>query len=180
MLVFGCGLSGDAVRAVVTPRMRAPLVRPGVSGFGHVGECLVHVDPLRLLCGVFPGEKPVYGDVHELGVADEGLPVREGEVERGQEGVEVAGGIVAQGQEVEMRYDFHRLQQRRTLAPRTAGVDLVAQKFRHHRFFLQDMEIGQIVHRHQPAVSPDEIDHQAGRLTGVDLIARRAHAPGAR
>ena len=53
------------------------------------------------------------------------------------------------------------------------------QEFGHHRFFFQNVEIGQIVHRHQPAFSPDEIDHQAGRLPGVDLIARRAHAPGA-
>ena len=87
---------------------------------------LAGVDEPDPLGRVFLGEKSIQGNAGEIGVAVEGFPVGDRQLQRLHHGVDVRRRVVAHGPEVEVLQEVQGLQQDRGLGPGPLAADLVA------------------------------------------------------
>src|SRR5437870_8339726 len=81
------------------------------------------IDQLPPLHGVRLGEEPDRRHRREVGIAVELVAVREGELQRLADGVDVRGRVVAHALEVEALQDCDRLEQDRPLSPESRLED---------------------------------------------------------
>src|SRR5262249_41109855 len=99
--------------------------------------------------------------------------------------VDVVGRVVAERRDVVPRHDVERLEQRGSLAPGTAGIDVDLAEARMHRRLDADLELGEILGGEEAALLALEADDGLGDVTAIEGIARRlqpgdAAARGAR
>ena len=109
-------------------------IRAALSFLGQVRGCIpgaqfqgsaVRGDQVPAFRRVLPGKKDLEGNPDEVRIAVIRFPVREREFGRFDQEVDVFGGIVSQGGQVEPFQDGQLLQEDRSLRPGTAFEDVV-------------------------------------------------------
>ena len=116
--------SGQAADNAMPRRCACPwLELPGIAGARAVAR-RERVDEGSALGGVGVGQETADGDLRELRVAIEVIPVRERQLERLRDGVDVLRGVVAHPLEIEAPKERERLEEDRPLAPEPGLEDL--------------------------------------------------------
>src|SRR6185503_16359936 len=109
--------------------------------------------------------------VDEARIAEIGLAVRERELHRLGDTVQVAGGVVAELAQLGAIQEVERLQQRRPLAPRAAGIELDIAERGLDRLLDAGAIIRKIVGREEAAVLLLELDDRGSDVTPIEGIA---------
>src|SRR4030095_8396046 len=86
-------------------------------------------------------------DLHEVRIAVVRVAVREGELDRLDESMQVCGRIMAEGLQVDAVQEIEHLEQRRALTPEPTGSDFVADEGRMKRASDLDAELGEVAGR---------------------------------
>ena len=130
VVVSGDGPGGVASGPVTRPTTRCRrrsacpwLELPGIAGAGAVAR-RERVDEGSALGGVGVGQETADGDLRELRVAIEVIPVCERQLERLRDGVDVLRGVVAHPLEIEAPQERERLEEDRPLTPEPGLEDL--------------------------------------------------------
>src|SRR5439155_27353879 len=109
------------------------------------------------------------------------LAIREGELRRLGDDVNVVRRVVAERPQVEARDELELLQEYRALAPRPALVDRVAAIVGRHGRLDRAPVVAQILMREEPAVRGGVRDDSVGDLAPIERVDRCRDAidPGA-
>ena len=158
---MGSAVKGSLAVARVSRRRSA---RPGEVG----------IDQRATLGEVRLGQHLVDWHVHEIRIADVLLSVGEGEVQRLAHGVDVLGGVVPHGLEVEALKDLQGLRERRPLSPRPGAVHVVALVVHGNARTHLDVILGEVVLGEQAAHFLVIRNDLAGQFASVDVVPRRS------
>ncbi len=159
-----------------------PLLHLGVVGQRIAGDerarGVLRVDQFGALGRIRLRQQPLCGHLHELRIAIVGVPIRIGELQGLDEGVEVIGAVVPHRLEIEGLEDVQGLQQNRSLASEGVLVDVVAAIVDDRRLLDLRVEFRKVGELERRLVRLEEGDHLLRDVALVEAIARRPDARG--
>jgi len=166
------GAPGGAAQTLIDRQQSCALERIAWANLGIGGA----PDQFRTHRAVFIGEQGLHGNRHLLRIAVILLAVGKGQLDGLQHGMKIVRAVVPQRLQVEMFENGKRLQQRRSLIPRTAFVDIRAGITEMHTGFDGNVKALEIRSLQKAAFVLDKAHNLGGDVAAIEGIEHCAEA----